>query len=90
MGRMLVNIKTYIPEKGVWVSTVAWDVPIGVDRCAETMVFRGDEKGITDYSDLYFESHGWETDERVLRKEHERIVEAIKRGEIDLEVIDDV
>jgi len=85
MARMLVNIKTYIPERKVWVSTVAWDIPIGADRCAETMVFRGDEEGITDWSELYFESHGWETDENVLRKEHERIVEAIRSGKIELE-----
>ncbi len=84
MARRLVVIKTYIPEKKVWVSTVAWDIPIGADRCAETMVFRGDEKGITDFNELYFESHGCETDEKALRKKHERIVEAIRTGKIKL------
>jgi len=84
MGKMLVNIKTFIPERKVWVSTVAWDIPIGMDRCAETMVFRGNKDEITDYSELYFMPHGYCTDEEKLRKEHERIVKGIKRGEIEL------
>ena len=81
----LVDIKTYIPERGVWVSTVAFDTEIGYGRCAETMVFKGDEKGITDYAELYFESHGYCTNEETLRKEHERIVEGIRKEEIRLE-----
>jgi len=36
----LVCYQTWIEHKGVWVSTVAWDIPIGVGRCAETGVFR--------------------------------------------------
>ena len=82
---MVVDLKTFIPEKGVWVSTVAHDMPIGIDRCAETMVFRGDKDGITDwYDELYFESHGYTTDREVLRKAHERIVDEIKRGIIQI------
>ena len=79
-----VDLKTYIPEKGVWVSTVAYDCEIGFGRKSETMVFRGDESGITDFTDLYFESHGYETDPERLRKEHERIVEGIRSGEIEI------
>jgi len=81
-GHKLVDYKTYIPEKKVWVSTVAYDIPIGDDRCAETMVFRGNEKGITDWEELYFESHGMETDPEILRKKHEEIVRKIKTGVI--------
>jgi len=82
--RRIVDYKTYIPEKKVWVSTVAWNVPIGPDRCAETMVFWGDERGIMSYDELYFESHGFETDPEVLKREHERIVRNIKSGKIKL------
>jgi len=82
--RMLVNLKTFISERGVWVSTVAWDQPIGYDRCSETMVFRGDEKGITDNRILYFESHGYTAEESILKERHERIVESIKKGMIQL------
>jgi len=80
----LVKYQTYIPEKKVWVSTVAYPFPIGVDRCAETMVFRGNESGITDWDDLYFESHGYETDPEVLKKKHDDIVRRIRSGEIKL------
>ena len=80
----LVDLKTYIPEKKVWVSTVACDEEIGFNRCAETMVFKGDESGITDWSELYFESHGYVTDEEKLRKRHEEIVRKIREGGIEL------
>ena len=80
----LVDLKTYIPEKGVWVSTVAYDEEIGFGRCAETMVFKGDESGITDWSELYFESHGYITDKEGLKKRHEEIVREIREGEIEL------
>ena len=82
--RCLVDLKTYIPEKGVWVSTVAYDREIGWDRKAETMVFRGDENGITSTAELYFESHGHTTDPAALKREHERIVERIRSGEIEI------
>jgi len=87
MGKLkcLVDYKTYIPEKKVWVSTIAYNTLIGFDRVSETMVFRGDEEGITDYTPLYFESHGMETDPEVLKKKHEEIVRKIKSGEIKLE-----
>ena len=81
----LVDLKTYIPEKKVWVSTIAYDKEIGFDRCAETMVFKGDENGITDWSELFFESHGYITDEEELKRKHEEIVRGIREGEIVLE-----
>jgi len=82
--RRLVDLKTYIPEKKVWVSTVACDEEIGFNRCAETMVFKGDENGITDWSELFFESHEYTTDEEELKKRHEEIVRKIRDGEIEL------
>jgi len=80
----LVDYKTYIPEKGVWISTVAWNAPINLEGNAETMVFRGDEEGITDWCELYYEPHGWTFDRELLRKKHEEIVEKIRSGEIKL------
>jgi len=80
----IVDLKTYIEEKGVWVSTVAHDMEIGLNRCAETMVFRGDSESIKDWTEVYFESHGYETNEEVLRSLHEEIVRKIKSGEIEL------
>ena len=53
--KRLVDLKTFLPEKKVWVSTVAYDEEIGFNRCAETIVFKGDETGITDWDELYFE-----------------------------------
>jgi len=82
--RRLVDLKTYIPEKKVWVSTVACDEEIGFNRCAETMVFKGDENGITDWGELFFESHEYTTDEEELKKRHEEIVRKIRDGEIEL------
>jgi len=84
----LVDLKTYIPEKKVWVSTIAYDEEIGFNRCAETMVFKGDENGITDWSELYFESHGYTTDEEELKKRHKEIVRVIREGEIELEDVE--
>mgnify|MGYP000008669223 CR=1 FL=1 len=84
MAKMIVNLKTFIPEEGVWVSTVAWDMPIGLHRCAESMVFSGNQEEITSWEELYFESHGYCTDEEILREEHERIVKGIKEGKIQL------
>ena len=81
----LVDLKTYIPEKKVWASTVACDEEIGFNRCAETMVFKGDESGITDWSELYFERHGCITDEEELKERHEEIVRKIREGEIELQ-----
>mgnify|MGYP007013801660 CR=1 FL=1 len=83
--KRLVDLKTYIPEKRVWVSTVAYDKEIGFNRCAETMVFKGDKDGITDWSELYYEDHGHTTDEKELRKRHEEIVRKIREGEIELQ-----
>lgn len=71
--------KTYIPEKGLHVSTISHSHDIGMDRCAETMVFAGNEEGPTSFEDLYFEGHGYETDSNVLDKAHERIVEEQKK-----------
>jgi len=84
----LVDLKTYIPEKKVWVSTIAYDEEIGFGRCAETMVFKGDENGITDWSELFFVSHGYTTDEEELKKRHEEIVRRIREGEIVLEEVE--
>lgn len=81
--QLLVHHKTFIPEKGLWVSTVSYDYEIGLDRCAETMVFKGNKDEITDYEDLHFESHGHETDKDVLKKEHDRIVEYVKTNELE-------
>ena len=80
----VVDFKTYIPELKVWVSTIAYDRPIGIDRCSETMVFKGDENGITDWSELYFESHRWLLDKKVLKGLHDEVVEKIKSGDIRL------
>ena len=84
----LVDLKTYISEKKVWVSTIACDEEIGFNRCAETMVFKGDENGITDWSELFFESHGRITDGEELKKRHEEIVRMIREGEIELEDVE--
>jgi len=83
--KRLVDLKTYIPEKRVWVSTVAYDKEISINRCAETMVFKGDENGITDWSELYYEDHGRTTDEKELKRRHEEIVRKIREGEIELQ-----
>ncbi|MCS7387213.1 MAG: hypothetical protein NDF55_10890 [archaeon GB-1867-005] len=69
------------------MSTVAWDVEIGFGRCAETMVFKGNEQGITDWKELYFESHGHCTDYNELKKRHDEIVQKIREGKILLEVV---
>ena len=82
--KRLVDLKTYIPEKRVWVSTVAYDKEISINRCAETIVLKGNEKGITDRM-LYYESHGHTTDEKELKKRHEEIVRKIREGEIELQ-----
>ena len=79
-----MDLKTFLPEKKVWVSTVAYDEEIGFNGCAETIVFKGDETGITDWDELYFESHGYTTDEKELRKRHEEIVAAIRSGAISI------
>jgi len=83
--KRLVDLKTYLPEKGSLVSIVACDMEIGFNRCAGTMVFKGDENGITDWDELYFESHGYTSDEKERRRErHEEIVEAIRSGAISI------
>jgi len=81
---MLVQIKTFIPEQNVWVSTVAYTQEIGLNRTSETMVFKGNAEGITDYSELYFESHSYIQDKALLKRLHEQIVSKIKLGEIQL------
>ena len=88
--RKIADFKTYIPEKGVWVSTVAWNMRIGLTRNSETMVFPGNERGITDYGTvIYSKSHGFieDTGEYIkwLKKKHNEIVEKIKSGEINTE-----
>lgn len=80
----LVDFKTYIPEKSVWVSTVAYDEEIAPDSYAETMVFKGNRDGITDWSELYYKSHGYIIDREELRRRHEEIVWAIRNGAIKL------
>jgi len=82
--RCLVDLKTYIPKLRVWVSTVAYDTPIGADgRPAETMVFKGNSEKITSYEELYFEPH-FTTNPEELKKIHESIVQQLKTGEIKL------
>ena len=80
----IVDLKTFVKEKGVWVSTVAHKIEIGMGRTSETMVFKGNEKEITNWLEVYFESHGYETREALLKKEHERIVNGIREGTINL------
>ena len=70
--------KTYLPEKGLWVSTVAHDMAIGAGRSSETMVFKGDKDGVQDYGEQYFEGHGFIQDEKTLDGFHERIVEKMR------------
>ena len=88
-NKPIVDLKTYLPKIGVWVSTVAWNMEIGVGRYAETMVFRGNKEGITDWRYMYFESHGYTTDKEILTKEHNRIVEGIKNNTITLDRMDE-
>ena len=83
--KQLVDLKTYIPEKKVWVSTVAYNREISLNTCAETIVVKGNESGITDWDALYYESHGRITDEEELKKRHEEIVKKIREGEIELQ-----
>jgi len=81
----LVDIKTFIPELQVWVSTIARNEPLWIGCYAETMVFKGNEHGITDWHELYFENHGDTTDRATLEKEHNRIVNEIKSGAIKID-----
>ena len=83
--KQLVYLRNYVPEKGVWVVTVAYNREIGPNTCAETIVLKGNENGITDQNMLYYESHGRTTDEKELRKRHEEIVRKIREGEIKLQ-----
>ena len=83
--RIVADLKTFIPSRQVWVSTVAWNCEIGIGRNAETMVFKGNSSGITDWHTLYFEPHGWIADKAVLQKIHRRIVKEIEGGKIKLE-----
>lgn len=46
--KKIFDLKTYIPEKKVWVSTIAFNIPINSAGNSETAVFPGDEKNITD------------------------------------------
>ena len=82
--KQLVYLRNYVPEKGVWVVTAAYNREISPNTCAETIVLKGNEKGITDRM-LYYESHGHTTDEEELRKRHEEIVRKIREGEIELQ-----
>ena len=65
---------TFIPAQAVWVSTVAYDHHIGIQRSAETMVFRGNESGITNFEDIDYESLGYTDDENALQEAHERML----------------
>ena len=89
IGIKLVDLKTYIPELGVVVSTVAWSGEIGYRRSAETMVFKGNIEEIVDWNELYMESHGYCTDVCELCREHCRIVKEIKSGKIKLKMGDE-
>ena len=81
MSKMLLyEKKTFIPEKGVEVSTVSHDMDIGYGRCAETMVFPANENGPTDYSEVFFESHQYITNKETLDAIHERIVNEQRNG----------
>jgi len=62
------------------VSTVQFDRDIGLDRDAETMIFNNSGSGL----EVYMESHGHRATKEKLDKEHERIVEALKKGELEL------
>ena len=81
---LVVDFKTYIPEKRVWVSTVAHDMKIGWNRASETLVFPGDETGIKEWNEIYAKSHSYIMDRSTLQKIHSRIVEEIRCGERDL------
>ena len=83
--KQLVYLRNYVPEKEVWVVTVAYNREICPNTCAETVVLKGNENGITDQNMLYYESHGHTTDEKELRKRHEEIVRKIREGEIELQ-----
>jgi len=74
---ILTHLTTYITKKRLWVSTVAHDMEIGLDRTSETMSFRGNKKGITSYRDKYFESHGHTQNKELLKDLHERIVKKL-------------
>lgn len=85
MFNLLYDRKTHIPEKGVVVSTVGWDEEIGWKRTAETMVFPADKDGnIVSWSEVYFESHGMYPSQAELDAAHERIVQGIRDGSIQL------
>jgi len=71
----LKQFLTYLPKKRWWISTVAWPHDIGLDRTSETMAFKGTKKkGITDYHEKYFESHGRTQDYNELETYHNDIV----------------
>lgn len=82
--KKIFDLKTYIPEKRVWVLTVAFNIPINPAGNTETAVFPGNEKGITDWGDLYMEYHGFVKKKEILKKKHQEIVEKIKKGEIEI------
>ena len=72
---MLTRLKTYVPQKKLWVLTVAYDTIIGVNRTAETMVYRGNEREITNYDELDFEDLGCFPPEEYLKERHQLMVQ---------------
>ena len=73
-----VFIRTYIPEKSIYVSTVRDTHFIGFDYIAETAVFKLSGNKI---DKLIREIPHYRTDLEYLKKKHREIVEKIKRGE---------
>jgi len=89
-AQRLVQYKTYIPEKKVWVSTIAWNKLIGKDWKSETSIFQGDENGVTDWTPLYLEPHGLCTDKEILKEKHKEVIRKLLKDEIVLEEAIDI
>lgn len=92
MPQRVFDRKTFLPDKGVLVSTVAYDFPIGADgRNAETMVFPARSAAntvegweVVSWLEMAMRSHGFVTDPRVLAEEHERMVRDVREGRVEL------
>ena len=72
---ILWQMQTYIPSKKLWVSTVNHNQTIGLNRTAETMVFEGDENGVTDWGERDFEDLGMNPSKDELEIAHKCMVE---------------
>ena len=62
-----MNLKTFIPGKNAWVSTVKLGYPIGIKQkyFFESMVFKGNRHEITSYTE--FEVDRYENEEEARR-----------------------